>query len=103
MPSKHPFIKHDSITFIDTNNREKDVWRIVFAAHLSKAIYSLIFPRDTSSSIISSSCSRSRSTVKPVLNPHSKTDRSKILVTNGSLMKVKRIAECSPLSILQYF
>ena len=24
-------------------------------------------------------------------------------MTNGSLMKVKSIAECSPLSILQYF
>ena len=28
---------------------------------------------------------------------------SAILLTNGSLMKVKRIAECSPWSILQYF
>ena len=27
----------------------------------------------------------------------------KILMTNGSLMKVKSIAECSPWSILQYF
>ena len=28
---------------------------------------------------------------------------TEILITNGSLMKVKRIAECSPWSILQYF
>ena len=28
---------------------------------------------------------------------------TKILMTNGSLMKVKSIAECSPWSILQYF
>ena len=28
---------------------------------------------------------------------------TKILMTNGSLMKVKSIAECSTLSILQYF
>ena len=39
-------------------------------------------------------------TVKPVLSSHSK--RTKILITNGSLMNVKMIAECSPWSILQY-
>ena len=32
-----------------------------------------------------------------------KKDKSKILMTNGSLMKVQSIAECSPWSILQYF
>ena len=43
------------------------------------------------------------STVKPVLSSHSKIDKTKILMTNGSLMKVASIAECSPWSILQYF
>ena len=35
-------------------------------------------------------------TVKPVLSGHSKIDKAKILVTNGSLLKqkVKSIAEC---------
>ena len=55
-------------------------------------------------------------TVKPVQNGHSKIDKTKILKTNGSLMqvksiaecskglmKVKSIAECSLWSILQYF
>ena len=42
-------------------------------------------------------------TVKPVLNGHSKIDKTKIFMTNGSLMKVENIAECSPWSILQYF
>ena len=42
-------------------------------------------------------------TVKPVLSGHSKIDKPKILMTNGSLMKVESIAECSPRSILQYF
>ena len=42
-------------------------------------------------------------TVEPVLNGHSKMDKTKILMTNGSLMKVESIAECSPWSILQYF
>ena len=42
-------------------------------------------------------------TVKPVLSGHSKIDNIKIFMTNGSLMKVKSIAECSPWSILQYF
>ena len=34
-------------------------------------------------------------TVKPVLSGHSKIDQTKILMTNGSLMKVESIAECS--------
>ena len=32
-----------------------------------------------------------------------KIDKPNIFMTNGSLMKVKSIAECSPWSILQYF
>ena len=36
-------------------------------------------------------------TVKPVLNGHSNIDKTKILMTNGSLMKVESIAECSNL------
>ena len=43
------------------------------------------------------------STVKPVLSGHSKIDKTKVLKTNGSLMKVESIAECSSWSILQYF
>ena len=39
-------------------------------------------------------------TVKPVLSGHSKIDKTLILMTNGSLMKVKSIAECSPWGIL---
>ena len=34
-------------------------------------------------------------TVKPVWSGHSKIDKTKVLKTNGSLMKAKRIAECS--------
>ena len=34
-------------------------------------------------------------TVKPVLRGHSKIDETNVLKTNGSLMKVKSIAECS--------
>ena len=33
--------------------------------------------------------------VKPVLSGHSKIDKTKILMTNGGLMKVESIAECS--------
>ena len=33
--------------------------------------------------------------VKPVLRVCSKIDKTKILMTNGSLMKIKSIAECS--------
>ena len=35
------------------------------------------------------------STVKPEKSGHSKLDKRKVLMTNGSLMKVKSIAECS--------
>ena len=38
-------------------------------------------------------------TVKHVFSSHSKIDKIKILITNGSLMQVERIAECSPWSI----
>ena len=41
--------------------------------------------------------------VNPVLSGHSKLDKTKVLMTNGSLMKFESIAECSPWSILQYF
>ena len=34
-------------------------------------------------------------TVKPVLSGHSKIDKTKVLKTNNSLMKVDSIAECS--------
>ena len=42
-------------------------------------------------------------TVKPVLRGHLKVDKTKVLKTNGNLMKVESIAEWSPWSILQYF
>ena len=42
-------------------------------------------------------------TVKSVISGHSKIDKTHILMTDGSLMKVKSIAEYSPWSILQYF
>ena len=42
-------------------------------------------------------------TVKPVLSGHLKIGKTKVLMENGSLMKVESIAECSPWSILQYF
>ena len=44
-------------------------------------------------------CGYNKTCVKQPL----KIDKIKILMTNGSLMKVESIAECSPWSILQYF
>ena len=35
-------------------------------------------------------------TVKPVLSGHLKTDKTKVLMANGKIMKVESIAECSP-------
>ena len=50
-------------------------------------------------------CSNKHETslVTPVLSDHSKTDKTRMLMTNCTLMKVETIAECSPWSILQYF
>ena len=42
-------------------------------------------------------------TVKPVLNGRLKIGKTKVLLENGSLMKVESIALCSPWSTLQYF
>ena len=41
--------------------------------------------------------------VKSVLSGHSKIYKTKILLSNGSLMKIESIADSSPWSILQYF
>ena len=41
--------------------------------------------------------------VQPVWKGHSKIDKTKVLMTTGSLMKVESIAECSLWSILQNF
>ena len=38
---------------------------------------------------------RIRTTVKPVLSGHSKIDKTKVLMENGSLMKFESITECS--------
>ena len=42
-------------------------------------------------------------TVKPVLNGHSNIDKTKVLMTNVSLMKVKSIAECSSGNCIKQF
>ena len=41
--------------------------------------------------------------VKPVLSGHSKIDKTKVLKTNDSLMKVENIAECSLGVLCIYF
>ena len=40
---------------------------------------------------------------KPCVKQPLKTDKTKILMINGILMKGGSIAECSPWNILQYF
>ena len=45
------------------------------------------------------------STVKPVIRGHSKLGKTKLLMKNGSLMKVESIAECSfgPLTCIKRY
>ena len=45
---------------------------------------------------VHSVCFSDKVTVIPALSGHSKIDKTKILKTNGSLMKIESIAECSP-------
>ena len=40
-------------------------------------------------------CPICSNTVKPVLSSHSKINKTNVLKTNGSLMEVESIAECS--------
>ena len=42
-----------------------------------------------------SKTTQSLTIAKPVLSGHSKIDKAKVLKTNGSVMKVEGIAECS--------
>ena len=46
-------------------------------------------------SVVIRSFTACQSTVKPVLSDHSEIDKTKVLKTDGSLMKVESIAECS--------
>ena len=68
--------------------------------YISLAMFSHRF---TEAKLAGKIASISDTTVKPVLNVHSKIDKTKVLMTNGSLMQGKSIADCSPWSILQYF
>ena len=58
---------------------------------------------NTDATLMKCGCSVSISTVKPVLRGHLKIHKTKVLMENGSLMKIENIAECSPWSNLQYF
>ena len=40
---------------------------------------------------------------KTCVNGHSKINKTKIFMTNGSLMQVKSTSDCSHRSMLQYF
>ena len=64
---------------------------IVWVRKLQTKVYGLV---DNSTCIFSA--------VKPVLSGQSKVDKTKVLMANGSLMKVESIAEYCPWSILQY-
>ena len=54
-----------------------------------------VFVRSDLEQIFLQRSSAGNTTVKPVLNGHLKIDKTKVLKTNGSLMKVESIAECS--------
>ena len=47
--------------------------------------------------IAESKLAHQKCTVKPVLSSRLKVDKTKVLIQNGSLMKVGSIAECCPL------
>ena len=49
----------------------------------------------TAAHFVSEYCRMKEITVKPVFSDHSKIDKTKILMTNGSLMKVSIGAVCN--------
>ena len=53
------------------------------------------------SGTILQSCIKENSIIKPAQNGHSKIGKTKIVMTNGSLMKVVIIAECNFLFFLR--
>ena len=73
---------------------------VVKISHFNKKKYSS-YSKTTNSTIqkVCVGCQYSKACLKQPL----KKDKTKILMTNGSLMKVKRIAECSTWSIRNTF
>ena len=69
------------------------------SAHLGVTIFALYIWHELSCYSLTACDKRGyhtkQSTVKPVLSGLSKIDKIKVLKTNGSLMKVESIAECS--------
>ena len=76
---------------------------IVQHANRYYAISDSMHMRNGNSTLRASMIPKCGDTVKPVLSDRRKIDKTQILMTNGSLMKVESIAECSDWSILQYF
>ena len=68
-------------------------------SHLNKKYSSYSKFTNSTKQKVHVGCQYSKTCLKQPL----KKDKTKILITNGSLMKVKSITECSPWSILQYF
>ena len=50
---------------------------------------------DAKKNICKAIANHGQNTVKPVLSGHSEINKTKVLKTNGSLIKVESIAECS--------
>ena len=73
---------------------ERDEW-----SSLKIIIFTINLVRIFLHGITNTSCC----TVKPVLSGHSKIDKTKISIINGSLMMIENIAECSPWRILQFW
>ena len=72
---------------------------VVEKSHFNKNIHLTASLRNSTKQKVHVGSQYSKTCLKQPL----KKDKTKILITNSSLMKVERIAECSPWSILQYF
>ena len=73
------------------------IFLFVKISHLKKATYSKSI--NSTKQKVHVGCQYSKTCLKQPL----KKGKIKILIKNGSLMKVEGIAECSPWSFLQYF
>ena len=72
---------------------------VVKISHFNKKYSSYSESTNSTKQKVHVGCQYSKACLKQPL----KKDKTKTLITNGSLMKVEGIAECSLWSILQYF
>ena len=90
-----PAKNKDEPLVLDSSDEEADDSHLPFKDRKLPTFISLSVNKDDGDDVIGDDNETKKGTVKPVLSRHSKIDKTKVLKTNGSLMKVESVAECS--------